>query len=512
MTAELRQPANNAITWFRKNRGISYLACSFPDMTMRKVPVDAIFCFVAGVLLLSYTVSRGYTLSFTHDESLTYTRIMHDSFMQVVSNNTSYLSANNHILNTLLMKLSESIFGSEEVALRFFTLLAHLVFLIYSYRLLKNIPQKIIVMCGFIVVNVNPYMLDFFSLARGYGMAIALMTVSVYYMSAYMRNTRPKELALSFAAAGFAVLANFGLLYYMLSLVAVYELYLVYMNKGILFAPAQFMRKNITVLITLTVTAIICYEPVRKLVVFHELYFGGNTGFWHDTVVTLVTTFLYGKPYGALVSVPVLAGVGVVFFGALAVFGYAVFKRVSPAHPLAFACISMLLLVLIILLSVVLHLFSMAGLLQERYALFIVPLFALAATGLMSAVALKYRLIGRVGMCVLALLFVVHFAFSMNFQYTLNWQYDAATKAMLGRLEHEPRAANRQTKLGITWLFEPTINFYRMTHNLHWLKKVTRGGTTGNYDYYYVDTIGIAPLKDHRILEAYPVAGTVLMK
>jgi uncharacterized membrane protein len=480
-------------------------------MTKCKIPVDAVFCLVASVFLLSYTLARGYLLSFTHDESLTYNLIIHDSFMQIVSNNTPYLSANNHILNTLLMKISERLLGTSEFALRIFSPLAHLAFLVYSYKLLKSIPQKTIVICGFILVNINPYLLDFFSLARGYGMAIALMTVSIYYMSCYLKNSRLTSLALTFAAAGFAVLANFGMLYFLLSLFAVYELNLVYTTKAML-TQQQFFKKNRPVLITLTVMAVICYEPVRKLVVFHELYVGGEIGFWHDTVTSLVTTFLYGKAYSALWTIPVLIAVVILFFGTLAVFGKAVFKRISPAHPLAFGFISLLILVLVIFLSVTLHLFSAAKLLQERYALFIVPLFALSVSCFMSAIALRFRLIPRLLMCILAMLFMLHFALSINFQYTLNWQYDAATKAMLRRLENEPRTNNGQTRLGITWFFEPTINFYCTTHKLYWLKKVTRGGTKGNYDYYYVDTSGVTGLKDYSILEAYPISGTVLMK
>ena len=44
-----------------------------------------------------------------------------------------------------------------------------------------------------------------------------------------------------------------------------------------------------------------------------------------------------------------------------------------------------------------------------------------------------------------------------------------------------------QISLGISWIFEPTINFYRQTRKLDWLKEVNRDGYTGSYDYYYVE-------------------------
>jgi hypothetical protein len=44
-----------------------------------------------------------------------------------------------------------------------------------------------------------------------------------------------------------------------------------------------------------------------------------------------------------------------------------------------------------------------------------------------------------------------------------------------------------QISLGISWVFEPTINYYRQTKALNWLKEVNRDGYKGAFDYYYIE-------------------------
>jgi len=107
-------------------------------------------CFAIASALLMYTGYRSYGLSFTHDESLSYTYMVHNSFMEIMSNRTSMVSANNHILNTLSMKFFESILGNSEWALRIQSVISHLLYLIFSFLLMKDIKNKLLILCGYI--------------------------------------------------------------------------------------------------------------------------------------------------------------------------------------------------------------------------------------------------------------------------------------------------------------------------------------------------------------------------
>ncbi|MCK4406803.1 MAG: hypothetical protein KAV44_03940, partial [Bacteroidales bacterium] len=100
---------------------------------------------------------------------------------------------------------------------------------------------------------------------------------------------------------------------------------------------------------------------------------------------------------------------------------------------------------------------------------------------------------------------------------TLDWKYDAQTNEMIVDLEKEVNQSqkeNQTVKLGINWLFEPTINFYRKTKNLKWLNKVNRDGFEDNFDYYYIMEEDYETIRDynHVIIKKYPVSKSLLLK
>ena len=109
---------------------------------------------------------------------------------------------------------------------------------------------------------------------------------------------------------------------------------------------------------------------------------------------------------------------------------------------------------------------------------------------------------------------LLHFRHCVNLEYASNWTYDAATRQVLVDLEKEKdRSGKEKIRLGITWWFEPGINFYRETKHLGWLEKVTREGVNGNYDYYYISPEDIQFLPPGKqIVHEYPIAGSGLYK
>ncbi len=71
---------------------------------------DKLLLIILFTSLFVYVILRAYLLSFTHDESLSYT---------IVEGKITWgKTANNHLLNTLLMSLSSSLFGMSELGLR----------------------------------------------------------------------------------------------------------------------------------------------------------------------------------------------------------------------------------------------------------------------------------------------------------------------------------------------------------------------------------------------------------
>jgi len=70
---------------------------------------------------------------------------------------------------------------------------------------------------------------------------------------------------------------------------------------------------------------------------------------------------------------------------------------------------------------------------------------------------------------------------------------------------------NKKTKLGIIWLYEPSINFYIKTQKLDWLEEVNRSGVEGDFDFYYVD--GLDYFKDEKkVIKEYKITHSYLLK
>src|ERR1035437_8739212 len=90
-----------------------------------KNPVALITIIIVGILLFSYTLYRAWHLAFTHDESLSFNLYIHASFNDVIAMKVP--TANNHILNTLLMQLCYHLFGDYELSLRAPNLLSHII-------------------------------------------------------------------------------------------------------------------------------------------------------------------------------------------------------------------------------------------------------------------------------------------------------------------------------------------------------------------------------------------------
>jgi hypothetical protein len=176
------------------------------------------------LFFVSFEVVRAIRTPFTLDEAVTYLNFISKEFLAAFNFNL----ANNHFLNTLLAKLFCAWGGSSELVLRLPNLLAYGVYLLFAFLILdKFVKTKIIILCGYLLLSLNPYVLDFFSLCRGYGLALGLMMAALFFFFSFldkMIESRPaayRQLRLSLLFAALAVLSNFSVLNVYLSLLIV---------------------------------------------------------------------------------------------------------------------------------------------------------------------------------------------------------------------------------------------------------------------------------------------------
>lgn len=498
--------------WMNKNR--------FVDWFKGRLHIYLIAFMAIGLLL--YTGYRSYKLSFTHDESYCYTRYVTQSFGDIVS--YAHPTANNHILNTLLMKYFSILLQPSEFVLRLPNFLAHLFFIIFSFLILRRIKNNYLMLIGFIILNFNPYLLEFFSLARGYGLSTSLMLISIYYLIIFLDKKEQRQLSLSMIFAMLALYSNFVLIHYFISLIAIFNL-LFLLNfyetqknwKGFL---KHVWKKNIPILIVLVVAVFISYEPIRKLVKFNELYGRGENGFWLDTVLSFVFGSMYGANYHFdLVKLFMLLTMVMIAVAAVILFIDFKKHRFNPSK--SKGIIFLLLLILPALSTIFQHQLAGSQYLIYRTTLFFHPLLGLTLIYLVYYTIqnqiIKYAAYPLSLIIALAMLF--HTINAANLEFASEWKYDAGTKEMINDLEHAyviDALTNRTTpahvKLGINWLFEPTVNYYRISKKLKWLVEVDRNGPVGDYNYYYVFTDDTTALNVKKVINSYKISNSLLAK
>ena len=456
----------------------------------------------------AYVAIRAATLSFTHDESFSYTRYVHDPLSSVLFYED--VNPNNHLLNTLAMKLAESAFGASELALRVPSVAAFVVYLVAIALLLRRVERRPVRFLGFSLAVANPYVLDFFSLARGYGLALALVAASALFTVGYVERPTVARGFPAVACAALAVLASFATLGYFLGVLLLIALALVVSRD----ARRDDLARRLAAAVSLPIVVVVLFAaiPLVRLRRADQLYVGGDDGFWQDTVHSLVSSTLYRPGWKLLeVTLVVLVAMAVTVGAVAAAIGTR--RRHLPLHATAF-----ILLATPAAISVVQHFVIGSLFLIERTALFLVPLFAVWLAYAADALAWRPRFaaavsVAAVGIAVAAWL---NLASTANRSYVLDWRYDASTEEMLE--EMNGLRDGQRIDFGASWLFEPTINFYRETKRLSWLPPMPtscRGVCVPDRsDYYYVigGDVAVARNRGARVVRTYPLSGSLLLR
>jgi hypothetical protein len=133
----------------------------------------AVVC-VAG--LTGVHVYRAATQSITHDEAVTYQRYVSGPLYQLVTSS----DANNHILNSLLGRATVGLFGPAEFTLRLPSLAGGLLFLAMLARVAWRTwgPSPAVVL-AVLLLGLNPFVMDYLSVARGYSLGLGLWVAAL---------------------------------------------------------------------------------------------------------------------------------------------------------------------------------------------------------------------------------------------------------------------------------------------------------------------------------------------
>ena len=480
-------------------------------------------CAFIGIALFLYTCLRAYHVAMTGDEGA--------SFFDIKYMDIGYFFgsiANTHLLNTFLMKLNMFLWGDSELSLRSPNLIAHLFYLIFSYLIVQRLKNSILITGAFIILNTNPFVLEFFALARGYGLSMALMLGSIYFQIKHIESSHVKQnkkfLLLSFSLSMAAVLANYTMINFYISLILVSLMYF-WKNKEVSCLSLKISVQKNSFLIGINILFVLLLLPILFRLKFSGMLFvGGTKNFYQDTVKSLVNASLYLEDYGRLDELlPVL--LSLFFIAAISVILLAVKLKKTPVY---FA-IPLYLLIISAISTIAQFYLLKTPFLFQRTAVFLLPLFLLSVAFLFKSlleILPKFKIASLAFVSVIALICIIHLLNTININHTYTYPSSANVKDMLVSLDrvHDKKDSTK-INIGASHSMVSPINYYRITRNLSYLNPVGYNMVfekgyeqfyfqrveTGNYDYLFFteeDKAKVVKKQEIELINYYPLTKT----
>jgi len=474
------------------------------------------------VFLFGVCVYRAWSQSITFDEAYNYARFAGRGFRAVF---TTY-EAGNHVLYSLLERLSVVCLGVSEFSLRLPSVLGGLLYLTACYAIGRRVlgagwrlPIAVL------ALGLNPLTLDHLSAARGYGLGLGLLLWALFDLLGYWEQENKWRLFRAGVALGLSVASVPVYLYPAAALWALTPAMLA-ADGALSGKPGETWRRfwlgvewfaGPGMAVAFLVLAI----PLSRFTAI-SYYFGAPT--LAESVSTMVEyTFFHHPRIGRLAFGapgfplwrPALCYVVLptLYFASVGAAAVAVrrwlrarrLKELDRSDRLALIAGATLALVLAMLVFNRLALGVPYP--YGRTGLYWAPLLTLTAIALFARPRPRAAAWPALAFTALS---IAMFAAGWTTSFYAEWREDRSTREVVQLVT--ARRAGRPTRLGASFLLVPAVNFYRQLYGLSWLAEVDFQGPFGDFDYHYLsgDDALLIEMRNLRAVFEDPVAETVL--
>lgn len=378
--------------------------------------------FIAWLFVSFYLVLRTYFVDITDDEAWSYFNVKHFWWVETLCSGNTHWSNFAAIKATLLL-------GFEKAwQLRWFSLLSGITFLYVGYLWIKSLDSLGIKLLAFSLLFLNPYVIEYLTLARGYSAALCFMALSLYF---YSTTDKKFIVPLSLLFAGCSAIANFNFFYFFVPFAAMYfhKYYFQYRLEAL---------KNKQFYIDGLYALSIVFLVLRALAFIKECSndigsFGGE-----DLVTSVfgsfIDTLLYGKLLLPSFFKYILSCGLLVLVITACVYGLVTFKRHANSLYYYSSLILLGMLFLVVFNNWVFHVLYPT----ERTALMFCPLMVIVVILFFNYIAIKTILKSSM-LYLVSLLLIINFSFNAKLvsgydhSYCMNtnqyFEYLGSTKA-----------------------------------------------------------------------------------
>ncbi len=459
--------------------------------------LSASVCF--GLVCWAGVLYKAIHLPLTHDEFSTIAHYSQFSVGKIMLYPDPW--PNNHILNTLLAKLSIGIFGPELWAARLPSVLAFGIYIASALSMGRLLfPKSAFLAAATLVFFIfNPYLLDFFSLGRGYALSVAFLLASSFFLwRAYIRG-RERELWMALGLAMLSAYANFTALIFWCAVNGLILLF--WIGKGESPNNKKSWRKWVLWVLVNTGYLALIYTPIQKMQSSDQFRFWEANSFYTDTVMTLIHNSRYGSSilslpdssYGWTFILLIILSAG---YLARQIYRDGFSSLYSQTGWLGWGLLSLTVGVN----RLQAYILSTPNL-TDRTALLFFPLFILMAAGWVHELHRYRPRLAQTLVIPLLILAVWHLTRTWDPASVWEWRYDAHTHEVIQNIQAD-QASQNSTSLNLYWWFYWSFEYETRFGKADWLelgsysKELNREGSA---DYYYVPKDELEQLKDQYV-------------
>ena len=223
------------------------------------------FVYVVGVSIIVFTIVlvRAATSAITWDEAYTYIAYAKDfNIQQLIDIHSNF--ANNHIINTIMIAIVDNLCNIpyNEFIIRLPNIIMLIFYFIGSYKISKDEKHKYLLFSGLIL---NYYVMEFFGLARGYGIATSFTIWMCYFFKKASKNNYDDKNI--FISVIFGLLACYSNTISILSLFTICLIYLIQLIRK--KETIKFIKRNIIKIIPIAIFLI-------YIIIFHFIVTGSD--------------------------------------------------------------------------------------------------------------------------------------------------------------------------------------------------------------------------------------------
>jgi hypothetical protein len=414
----------------------------------------ALICALARLAVCCY---RAVHQSIIVDEATTYNKFVSGPWRKLFGR----YDANNHILSSIIVKLTVTLGGLSPFMVRLPSLIAGFLLTLGVFWLLKRVESWPLRWAGFALICLHPLLFDFSIAARGYSLSLAFFVWGLYFCM-------ERRYLLAGALLGLSIASNLAILFPVLALIVAI------VNQERKIQPV------LNLALPAILLAVLLTGPSLRRAHKDDFYTGYPD--FRTAVASLASTSLHARADrdGILGDRNTAERIGII---GLPIFlllggGAALFtkdrRQLIPLITLALTIFGLILARWLFDVSYP----------SDRTCLYFVILAAVAWAE--AGDVLKSRSLQAIWMLP-AILLIVQFSTQLQMQYFQFWRVEADDQIIARLLQESTQnKPDNSIALSASWMHQPTLEFYRRYLRISALKPVERFDPTPltGFDFY----------------------------